>query len=269
MNRFSQFDAPMGSFDAEAALDEVLAMNQEEIDLLIQGENAEGEGVGANDPTRVSQPAEIAPVSGGAVADWLPWGEIQTHILDAYLDGDENWDSESMVALAKRLRTSIPELQMLVEATNPTEWSAKRFDALLERESLRKRGFDWDRLEHAALKKLTKLVETGRVSTASDILAVAKVANSATRKTGMNQPTVPGGVQVNINQYGSDGSPPELPGPGSLGTIQLTLTQRTVKQLGREKVIDGESTRLSDTIEMLGPEDIGTLSTMSDDIVRK
>lgn len=263
MNRF-------GGLDGVAGLDEVLDMNQEEIDALIQGENPEGPGVVAGEAggesTRVNQ-VPSGDVAGGFLApteaDWMPWGDVQSHILDAWLDGEENWASESVLALARRLRTSVPELIAVVDATNPIEWAAKRFDKLLERESLRKSGYSWDRIEHAALLKLTRLVETNRINTASDLLAVAKVANSATR----NRNAAPSGginVQINNNMGGQSGDHPELPGAGSLGTIQLTLTQRTVRQLGQERVIDGESTRLSESAEMLGPSDIPELSRMSD-----
>lgn len=254
-----------GEFDAVAGLDEVLEMNQQEIDALIQGKNAEGVGVDAKEATRADTRVNLAPSIGGGTQEFLPWGDIQTHILDALLDGDENWASESVASLARRLRTSIEELQLVVDSTNPAEWTAKRFDKLLERESLRKRGYDWDRIEHAALTKLTKMVDTGRINQASDLLAVAKVANAATRNRGQ---APAGGINVQINnQIGSSSdSPPELPGPGSLGTIQLTLTQRTVKQLGQERVIDGESVRLSESAEMLGPSDISELSRMSDEV---
>jgi hypothetical protein len=229
---------------------------------------SQGNGGGGLRGVDLSEIWDSPEVSAGSLevsADqYLPWGDLQSHILTALLDGGEEWESESVAMLAKRMRTSVEELQEVVRLTRPELWMQKRAELLIERENLRRRGYDWDRLEHAVLHKLVGLVEKNRISSASELLAVAKVANQATRthdssKKGGNM-TQNDGISVQINQINGQVGENGLPGPGSLGTIQLTLTQRTLSQLSRERVIDGEATRLSETVQMLGPEDIPELT---------
>lgn len=205
--------------------------------------------------------------------EYLEWGQVQEEILDAVLmdsidSEDEVWDGEHLKALAKRLRADLDEMMLFRGLTQDEIWTQKRFERLLELERLAKRGFSWDRLENAALQKLMILVMDGKITKNQELLAVARVANMATRRPlepGQSTGGNTGGVNVQVNMFGQAIEGPGLPGPGSLGTIKLNLSQRTVEQLSQGKTIEGESLRLSESAEMLGTDDIKELSKLADE----
>jgi hypothetical protein len=71
-----------------------------------------------------------------------------------------------------------------------------------------------------------------------------------------------GGVNVNlqINQAGG------LPGAGNLGTLNLSLSERTIKQLSQPRTIEGQSERVMDQHEMLKPDDVEELRRRAEEI---
>lgn len=199
----------------------------------------------------------------------LGWGQLQESILDALLEGEEGWDEPGIRSLAKRLKTTVEELRVVMESSDRKKWEIRRMEKLVEAEAMRKRGFNWDRLEHSALIKLATLVDTNRVKSVGDLLAIARAANQATRRdTQMPNGQNPSGgnfTQVNVNFQGGNGDGPNLPGPGNLGTIQLSLSQRTIQQISQGKTIEGEALNLAEGAEMLQAEDIKELNSLVDD----
>jgi len=217
----------------------------------------------------VSAESELIP-SEMPPEGWLKWGELQENILEALIQDEDEWDGPEVAALSKRLRCEVGELQHCIQISNPDQVQARRLEKLLELESLRKRGFNWDRVENAALAKIIGLVEKKNLTT-GEYLQIARVANAATRRGPGGEimdgkPHAPGTqVNVQLNQYGqpieSDGG---LPGPGSIGRVTLSLSQRTMNQLSKPKTIEGEVVRLADSAEMLTSTDIPQLSKLAD-----
>lgn len=200
----------------------------------------------------------------------IEWGDVQDAILNVFIADSQEWGGPEMVALSKRLKTPMEEFAWIRDQTVPGVWERKRLERLLEIERVRMGRFNWDKVEQVALAKMMHLVET-RTLKLPELLAISATANRATRRGPTGQPTEPngGGSVVNntqVNLYGLPAAPgtPELPGAGSLGTLRLNLSARTVKQLAEEKVIDGESERLSDRIEMLEAKDIKEITNLSE-----
>lgn len=212
-----------------------------------------------------SQTGLAAPTTQAATAASLDWGQIQDAILLAEIR-DGGAEGPEKAALAKRLMVPESELDQIREMTDSSRWQLERMKKTLEIEQMKQRGFSWDRLESAVLQKLNKLVEHGKVANIDQLMGIAKLANSATRRGASslgageadmkNGAATPSGVNIQINQ-GIDGG---LPGPGGLGTITLSLSARTVKQLSTGRTVDGESERMLDSVEMLQPEDIPMLN---------
>lgn len=213
--------------------------------------------------------SEVVP-SDGSVG-LLPWGDVQEAIMDSWIQDSQEWGGAAMVALSKRLRTQIDEFTVIRGATGDEVWELHRLQKLLEIERVRMGGFNWDRVEQAALAKMAHLVDTGQVRKLGELLAIASTANRATRRGPTGQPTESGdrgmgGNNVQVNIYGQPTGleTPELPGAGSLGSIQLNLSARTVKQLSEERVIDGDYKRMSDRVEMLEAKDIKELTGLAE-----
>jgi len=210
---------------------------------------------------------EVEAQNGPEKDAGIEWGDLHEAILDALLDGDEDWNSDSMRILGKSLKVSSEELQAVYAAADSEKASIRRLEKMLERQKMSRLGYNWSNLEASVLEKLGNLVAKNGVRTVSDLLAIAKTANSAIRRgstAGVPQMTERnpngGGVSIHLNQQNNG-----LPGAGSLGTISLTLNNRILSQLRGDKIIDGESERLEDKIEMLGPEDIVELSKKVDE----
>jgi hypothetical protein len=198
----------------------------------------------------------------------LKWGQLHESMLIAWItDGD--WWGEDMQALAKRLNSDGSEFESIRKQIPDETWHGKRMEKLLELEELKQRGFNWDKLEGAAISKLVTLVTTKRL-TLPEMLAVARVANQATRRGStaggaiMEKPMGGNANQTNVqvNMYGQPIGDTALPGQGGIGKVTLSLSQRTVSQLGKGKTIEGEAERLHDTVEMLTPEDVKGLNEL-------
>lgn len=196
---------------------------------------------------------------------WIPWGQLQDEIMTAFLLDEEKWEGgENLEGLAKRLRSSIEEFKAIQEQTDPQIWENKRLLKLLEAESIRNKSFRWDQVENLALAKLHTMVERNQVKKLGELLAIAQTANRATRRNEGGAPMAPNLTQVNVVIPGAGGAQ-TLPGPGNLGVMRLNLSDRTVKQLSKGKVIDHDSAPLSERIEMLGPNDVPNLSKAADE----
>lgn len=219
-----------------------------------------GEGAGGPADSEGSN----SEVTGAPPGGWMVWGQLQAEILDAIIL-DEEHEGEGQPALeslARRLRSSLEDFEMIIRMTNPQEFSAKRLERLLQLERIRNRDASWDSVEDGALRKLALMLE-GRNLKLAEVLAIANTANRASRTRGGGQmaPTSVTNIQVNGN-----GSPSvELPGPGGLGTMRLTLSKKTVNQLGQGITIDVEPEKYTDSIEMLEGKDVPLISKMADE----
>lgn len=206
--------------------------------------------------------------STSAPTEFLAWGQLQDEILTSFLLDEEEWQGENLESLAKRLRSSVEEFKYIVDHSNPIEWEARRLKKLLEAESIRNKGFRWDQVEDLVLQKIHTLVEKGQVKKLGELLAIAQTANRASRRVGGPEGgtgMAPNLVQVNVLNHGGTQTATGLPGPGSLGVMRLSLSDRTVKQLSKGKVIDHDSPPLSERIEMLGPKDVPILGKTADE----
>lgn len=203
--------------------------------------------------------------SSGAPVAYLGWGQIQTEILDAVINDDDVWDGENLQALAKRLRSTVEDFAAIVEQTDPQLWNKRRLDRLLQREQIRNKDYSWDEVEAAAIGKLHALVQNGKMIKTAEILAIAQAANKATRRVGGGQMPLPGGNVTTINVNGVKDTDIQLPGPGNLGTMRLTLSAKTVNQLSQGITIDAQAEKYTDSIEMLGGDDVPELSKLADE----
>lgn len=225
----------------------------------------------------ISAPAAEAEIEDGqeidspkVVAPILEWGQLHESMLLCELQ-DNGWGGAHLHALAVRLRSTPDELQAVRDQVDDLTWNARRMQKILEMETIKNRGFSWDRLESVALGKMTEMVLTKKL-TLGEHLAIARVANTATRRGSsaegdhMNK-NQGGGNQVQVNVYGQpiESASAELPGPGSLGTIKLTLSNRSVKQLTEGRVIDHDGS-FTDSIEMLEAKDVPQLSKLTDEL---
>lgn len=174
--------------------------------------------------------------------------------------GVENEDSLTIARerLAAGLGCESKDLQEIVEQFGD-DWPQL---VLLERvglgiDSASMRDATWDKLESATMRKLLVLVESDKVTSAMELLAIAKAANQAgrgNRSAGMkNQP--PGDVHIGIGIGGQTPGNGVLPA-GDLGSIQLTLSHRVRDQLSEVRESRGE--RVLDSIQMLDLKAIQT-----------
>lgn len=192
----------------------------------------------------------------------VPWGQLHQEILEAWLVDEDEWAGPAMQALAKRLRTPVEDFAYAMEEVGSEEISIRRAERLLEAERIRNKDINWDRLEEAVLGKLMTHVKTSKNLKTGELLAIAQTANRATRKTGG---TPVGGPNINIQMNGGSEQQVSLPGAGNLGTMTLTLTPKTIQQLSQGITIDGEAEKFSDSIEMLGGEDLKELNKLAGD----
>ena len=110
------------------------------------------------------------------------WGQLHETILDSFLDGEEEWESPAVTALAKSLRVEVAELEEILETSDQQKFQIRRLEKLLERQNMSRLGYNWSNLEAAVLGKLSKMVASGAIRGAADLLAVAKAANGAVRR---------------------------------------------------------------------------------------
>lgn len=252
--------AKVARMDATGAADQ-FDSGVMDMDFMLDGEELESQ--------EFPQEAQEAEVPKEVVAGWLPWGDIQDAILMAFIADSQEWGGAEMVALGKRLKTQMEELLDIVQKSDPQVWRKKCLDRLLEIERIRSGKYNWDRVEQIALAKMMHIAENSTLKL-GELLAISVAANRATRRGPNGLPESPGvggmsnNVQVNIfGQPAAEGTP-ELPGAGSLGTIKLNLSKRTVQQLSEEKTITADYERLSDRIEMLSTDDIKELTDLSE-----
>lgn len=215
-----------------------------------------GEGEGSLGDGLAFSEEELFSDSSTEVTLGLEWGKVHDSILSAEIE-DGVWGGKAMQDLATRLWSSMEDLEEIRDNTNASLWATKRMERLIEIEHLKSRGLNWDRIESATLDKLFALVAANRIHDVNQLLTIARTANIATRRGPngevMKNPASPNTL-IQINQ---NNSATELPGPGSLGTITMNLSQRAVNQLNTpRKLIEGELVKLSDSIEMLNVDDI-------------
>lgn len=220
-----------------------------------------GEGAGGVVESKGLNSEVTGPSQAGG---WMKWGQLQAEILDAIIqdEEDEEGGQKALESLARRLRSSVEDFEMIIRMTDPMEFSTKRLERLLQLERIRNRDANWDSVEEGALRKLMGMLD-GRGLKVGEILAIASTANRASRTRGGSQvaPTNTMNVQINAN----GGQAVELPGPGGLGTMRLTLSKKTVAQLGQGITIDVEAEKYTDSIEMLGAGDVPVISKLADE----
>lgn len=209
----------------------------------------------------------------GAVA--VKWEPLHIAILEAEIEwsqagGVNENQNVFMAALARRLKSTVEELGDIKAQIPEDEWEDERLRKTLVVEA-RKGGIragNWDEIEKLAQEKILALMAQNKLKTVGEWMAAAQLANRAVRRgtavrddPGDRANPVGGGgpaIGITIQQQNNGG----LPGAGSLGTIQLSLSQTTVDQLGKPHVIEGE--RVLDTMDMLLPSDIKELNTLSE-----
>lgn len=169
--------------------------------------------------------------------------------------------AQAREGLAKRLGCSSQDIQEVCDSYGPGVW-----DQIVGQERVKRglsapveRDVSWDRLETVVLKKLLMLVESNQVNGVGELIAVAKLSNQATRSNDRKIPTgggLPGthnhftSVHQQINQIGyipGDPANGVLPA-GNLGTMRLSLSHRTHKQIEGTAERNG---RALDSMEML------------------
>lgn len=201
--------------------------------------------------------------SGAPPEGYLAWGQLQQEILDAFIADEDEVGGPVMTDLARRLRSGLDDLMEVLDRTDPKVWAAKRLNRLLQAERIRNRDINWDVLEDAVLQKLMGVVETSKIIKTSELLAIAQVANRANRRSIPMHNNNGGNTFIQVNNGGAGGV--QLPGPGGLGTMRLTLSARTVNQLGSGITIDASAEKFTDSIEMLGGDDVSMLSKLADE----
>lgn len=194
------------------------------------------------------------------------WGQLHTEILEAWLIDEDVWGGEAMAALAKRLRCDLDEFDAAMRMVSEETLAVKRAERLLEAERIRNKDISWDRLEDAVLQKLDSHVRTARNLKVGELLAIAQTANRATRRSNPGGPNVTGNTIINMNSGGAADAQVKLPGPGQLGTMTLTLSPKTVGQLSRGITIDADVEKFSESVQMLGGDDVPILGKMADEV---
>lgn len=182
-------------------------------------------------------------------------------LADARSGANEELRERNRIRLAATLGCSAEDLQEIVDSFGAEYWEQLVFERRIQLgiDSSVSRDMSWDRLEAAVLRKLIHLVDENRVSAVGELIAIARTANQATRRT-VNQTPNPlgGGGQGMTTKLDIDFSPGDpangiLPS-GNLGKISLTLSHRVKEQLESQRTIEGE--RVLDSVDMLDLKDI-------------
>lgn len=211
-----------------------------------------------NQTTQTPSGRSSASMSGNG-AEKL--NEIQELILLADLSvnpGDDESLENARRQVAIQLGCESEDLQDIVEDFGAEEWQTIVLAERVRRavHTPQHKDLTWDRLEGAVLQKLVNLVEKNRVSAVGELLAIAKVANQAHRSYGKRGDggQGAGGLSVTQNNYiaGQGGALPS----GDLGTIKLTLSHRSVKQIEGELIREPGSPKTLDQMQMLTIEDV-------------
>lgn len=178
--------------------------------------------------------------------------------IDVTGPGGEKLWTESRTRLAASLGCTAEDLEEIASSYGDS-WMELILNERIRRgtDSIAMRDVSWDRLESAVLKKLLAKVDSNAVREVGELLAIARVANTASRGRG-NMGKGNGGAgegnQINIGFFPGNPQAGVLPA-GDLGTIQLSLSSRVRTQLSNAipeaKVIEGQSSRILDNIEMV------------------
>lgn len=176
----------------------------------------------------------------------------------------------SLQALSMRVGASVDELLDVKASIDSELWLQKRWERAVRLEQIRTRLSSYEELTTIAVEKLKEGVTLGRIRETGELIAVANLGERMTlmaqAKNGPGQGnghTANGEQTVNlqINNITSSSPNGDLPGPGSLGVINLTLSSRVHKQLTSQAPIDPEATeeRFLNQIEMLSAKEIPEL----------
>ena len=203
------------------------------------------------------------PGGGGNSTSAAPakLNEIQELILQADLSvtpGDYEGQAEARRRVSIQLGCEPEDLEEVILGYGEDEWQTLVMGERVRRavNTPQHKVNTWDRLEGAVLQKLVGLVEGNRVSAVSELLAIAKVANQAHRSYGRRGDggSSNGGLNVTQNNYiaGQNGALPS----GDLGTIKLTLSHRSLKQIEGEAIRSPGDPKTLDSMQMLTIEDV-------------
>jgi hypothetical protein len=169
--------------------------------------------------------------------------------------------------LAMRVAISIDMLEAIREDIDPDLWSQKKLERVIQMELIRNRANNWEEIEAIALEKLKLKIEHTSIDE-STLLQIASQANRMNQVSNLRSEPASGGgnnLMVQINNVNRDMPNGDLPGPGTLGTITLSLSKRVASQLSLPKKADIEGDRFLDSIEMLGARDVPSLLTTDAD----
>lgn len=185
----------------------------------------------------------------------------------------------SREALARTLGVEIEDVNEVItsieESHGEGAWKALVVEerTRLAMESAPLRASAWDRIESLAVQKLGLLVEQNRVNKASELLAIASVANKALRHdkatpsnhNGQGGQAMPG-VNIFMQQVaGGQGTlrEGEELQSGNLGTMRLSLSPRIQKQLSAPSI---DSHQVLSNSKMLDVKELRHLSDEGVDI---
>lgn len=242
-----------------------------DLDLAVEGDWMERPDIGSDSESVAEDlvtPSEPAAPTSEPEEEFL-WTSMHEAMLMAEIQ-DNDWGGPHLAELTMRLRSTFEELCEIKAMIPEQVWFEKRSEVILELEKHKQRGMAWDKLEMGVLEKLSRVMVT-RSMTTGELLAIARVANSATRRGIGVEPVAAKSDNPGFNVQIINGvavqvpSANGLPGPGSIGTIKLTLSKRTVAQLGQERIIDGTSERIMDNSEFLTAKDVPELNQMLED----
>lgn len=168
-------------------------------------------------------------------------------------------------SLALKVGIDADTLTEIRDSIDPILWQQKKLERVIRQEQIRNRLSDYAELEYIAIRRLIEQTENGKITAPGELIAVAHMASKMSHIGGirgdsqMDSKNGSTGVSIDmqINQVTNVSPNGDLPGPGSLGTIQLRLSHRVKNQLeaslpdsdsGEESFLDG--------IEMLTAKEV-------------
>lgn len=131
--------------------------------------------------------------------------------------------------IAETLGVSVEVLDSLVktfEAANGGEGAFARV-VTERRAQMQLVAADWDELEAIAVERLADAARSGRVSSVSDLLAIARISNMAARRGGFTKPPAEqgDGIRTGVTLRGGD-------------SIELRLSATVVKQIQEPREVN-------------------------------
>lgn len=166
----------------------------------------------------------------------------------------------NILRLAGNLGTDLETLDGIKSLTPQAEWESRKMERVVRLEKIRGVLNDWQELEFLAVQKIKDNINNGLTKDDATLLAIANMAirtgqmeKSRLVVSQQNSNTMIG-ISIESNQSVPMGS---LPGPGQVGTVNLTLSHRVFKQI--EGTVDKERGSFLDSISMLTASEVPEL----------